>query len=91
VKVADLESYNLVNHDENSRLRVFRTLRITVDCNPKTLIELLIRPVAIACTDRLQGLRFGVKQEDVCAGKPGHNVDMIEDLDLDPCHVWSDD
>ena len=54
-------TYNLINHDENPCLRMFRAFRVTVYRDAQSLIKTLVGAVAVACTRCLWVRGFGVE------------------------------
>lgn len=57
---------------------MFGAFGVTIDGNAKTLIEMDVRAISVACSCILRILRLGIKQEDICASIASHGVEVFQ-------------
>lgn len=74
-------TYNLVDHDQDARLRMLTALHVSKDCNTKALIKTVVK-----CSTKARGLgarHLWLEEKDIGACPGCHIINVFE-------YVWSD-
>ena len=70
---------------------MFGAFGVTIDGNAKTLIEMDVRAISIACSCIFRILGLGIKQEDIRASVASHGVEVFQYLLPDATKILSYD
>lgn len=70
---------------------MFGAFGVTIDGDAKTLIEMDVRAIPIACSCIFRILRLGIKQEDICASVTSHGIEVFQNLLPDATEILSYD
>lgn len=70
---------------------MFGAFGVTIYGNAKTLIEMDVRAISIACSRTFRILRLGIEQEDIRASVASHGIEVFQYLLPDTTEILSYD
>lgn len=73
-------TYNLIDHNENSRLGVLGALHIPIDGDSEALVQAIVGRIAVGGNHRTVCImEFGGEQENVGSGVGGQGIHVFQD------------